>query len=75
MSEFQLHYTLCKDISVYRVHQEDGKVHDKTLHMIQLLPFTCLPTETLLDAPPDSVILHSNHVSSEPPLDTNSDSS
>ena len=59
-----------KDIPVYEFRQKDGIDHDKTTASIP-----CLPSETLLDAPPDSVILQSNHVSSEPPLDSNSYSS
>ena len=43
-----------QDIPVYKVRQEDGKGRVKTLHRNQMLPFTCLPSEPLLVAPPQS---------------------
>ena len=71
-----------KDIPVYKVRQEDGKGRTKTLHRNQILPFTCLPSEPLLVAPPASDRGHRNRPqvqdSHSPPLsekDTESESS
>ena len=66
---------LVEDIPVYIVSREDGNGHIKTLHQNKLLPFTCLPSEPLLDAPRDSGTLQSNHLSSDSHSDTDSDSS
>ena len=69
-----------KDIPVYKVRQEDGKNPTKTLHRNQILPFTCLPSEPLLVAPPASDRGHRNRsqVQASPPLsekETESESS
>ena len=69
-----------KDIPVYKVRQEDGKGRTKTLHRNQILPFTCLPSEPLLVAPPASDRGHRNRsqVQASPPLsekETESESS
>ena len=61
-----------KDIPVYKVRQEDGKGRTKTLHRNQILPFTCLPSEPLLVAPPASDRGHGNRpqVQDSPPKRT-----
>ena len=69
-----------KDIPVYKVRQEDGKGRTKTMHRNQILPFTCLPSEPLLVAPPASDWGHGNRpkVQDSLPLsekDTESESS
>ena len=69
-----------KDIPVYKVRQEDGKGRTKTLQCNQILPFTCLPSEPLLVAPPalDWGYRNRSQVQATPPLsekETESESS
>ncbi|MEW8542497.1 MAG: hypothetical protein AB2693_03100 [Candidatus Thiodiazotropha sp.] len=73
-----------KDIPVYKVQQENGKGRVKTLHRNQLLPFSCLPSDHLLSAPPgrdrgamkdQTVVKDTGLAITDSPPDTESDSS